>query len=397
MREENLKKYIHLKSNWAVENNIAFKNATLDSKNKYFWNCSKGHLTKKSIHAFNAFSCTVCSGREAEPGVTDFSTTHPYLKKLWDYEKNDKLKIENFKAGAKKKVSWKCELGHSYSREIYVQVRYEGRCPVCTNKKIVSGVNDLITKFPELAKMWSSKNIISPTTVSPNSAIKVLWECELGHDFERAIFRQTEGVLASCPKCPKPLKNSMKDAYLKDLLWDDPRSPIFFAPKSNKVVRWKCLKGHTFYDSPKKVTYRKGICLLCFPPLSSIPEELVKEFLLSKEYKFESNERILKGKEIDIHLASLNKGIEVNGEHWHSDSQVSRKTNHKTAESYHKEKVKLSKSLNIELAFVWTHDIKSHPEVFIELEQWLDGKKKLKECSFINRLTSIKDLKCKYC
>ena len=52
---------------------------------------------------FKGAGCPVCSGLIPEVGVNDLATTHPELVKKWDYERNEKLKPEDLKAGSHKK------------------------------------------------------------------------------------------------------------------------------------------------------------------------------------------------------------------------------------------------------------------------------------------------------
>ena len=56
-----------------------------------------------------------------------------------------------------KKIFWICEKRHSFDRSIN-QFTTNQKCPICSDKKLLSGFNDLQTRYPEIAKDWSKKN-----------------------------------------------------------------------------------------------------------------------------------------------------------------------------------------------------------------------------------------------
>ena len=68
-------------------------------------------------------------------------------------------------------------------------------CPVCAGKKIVSGINDLASKCPEIAAMWSNKNKKSASEVAAGSGEKAFFKCrDCGQEFEAKICHVTECV-----------------------------------------------------------------------------------------------------------------------------------------------------------------------------------------------------------
>ena len=56
-------------------------------------------------------------------------------------------------AGNSRKVWWRCEKGHSWQATIASRTSGCG-CPVCANRKILPGFNDLATTHPALAAEW---------------------------------------------------------------------------------------------------------------------------------------------------------------------------------------------------------------------------------------------------
>ena len=74
----------------------------------------------------------------------------------WDNKKNSNIDIYNITNGSSKKVWWICPKGHSYSRSIYDRIRNRN-CPYCSNRKVLTGYNDLATTNPEFLREWNYK------------------------------------------------------------------------------------------------------------------------------------------------------------------------------------------------------------------------------------------------
>ena len=77
------------------------------------------------------------------------------LLEQWDYENNLTLIPEQCTPGMGKKVFWKCSLGHKWQTSIYARTgRSKTGCPICSNKKVLVGFNDLQSVHPNLAAEW---------------------------------------------------------------------------------------------------------------------------------------------------------------------------------------------------------------------------------------------------
>ena len=119
----------------------------------------------------------------------------------WDYEKNDIVPSE-VTAHSAKRVWWKCDKGHSYLARVSNRVDLRRGCPVCSNKIIVPGINDLATTNPDLLYEWDySKNTIKPTELSSGTSKKIWWKCSKC-GFEWIISPNTRTTKKSgCPQC----------------------------------------------------------------------------------------------------------------------------------------------------------------------------------------------------
>ena len=128
---------------------------------------------------------------------------YPELVAEWDYEKNIGLKPQNIRPGSEKKVYWICPKGHSYSARVSHRVSGSG-CPICCNKVVLEGYNDLQTLNPTLAAEWNyEKNTgLLPVQVAASSSKNVWWKCKkCGWEWRASINRRSDG--SGCPECGK--------------------------------------------------------------------------------------------------------------------------------------------------------------------------------------------------
>jgi len=138
-------------------------------------------------------------------GHNDLATTHPELAKEadgWD----PKTVI----AGTGKKLAWICNSGHKWEAAGSTRVKGSG-CPVCKNKKVLVGHNDLATTHPELAKEadgWDPKTTIA-------GGIKK-WVCIKGHKWSATVKNRKKG--RNCPSCTKYGFDPNQNAYLYFLI-----------------------------------------------------------------------------------------------------------------------------------------------------------------------------------
>lgn len=78
-------------------------------------------------------------------------------------------------------------------------------CPICSGKRIVSGINDLLSRYPELCEEWNyEKNSeigLFPNSVAPHSDKKAWWRCRIcGNVWQSKIDSRTR-MNAGCPRC----------------------------------------------------------------------------------------------------------------------------------------------------------------------------------------------------
>ncbi len=155
-----------------------------------------------------------------------------YLIDEWDAEKNDAegLYINKESASSREKAWWECkEHGHPYKATISYRAGI-GRnigtgCPICTNKMVIEGYNDLASTHPDIAKEWDyDKNEeFTPNSVVAGSNRKVYWKCKNGHSWETTIAHRTKDG-TGCPVC-----NNRQISYPEKLIY------LWMSKNFNKV------------------------------------------------------------------------------------------------------------------------------------------------------------------
>ena len=113
-------------------------------------------------------------------------------------------------AGSHQRKNWICNLGHTWDAVISSRTSNNAGCPICANRKVLIGHNDLQTKFPDIA---AEANGWDPTTVIAGSNKKKSWICNLGHTWDAAISSRTSNK-TGCPICAEYGFNPGKKAWL---------------------------------------------------------------------------------------------------------------------------------------------------------------------------------------
>ncbi|WP_158222965.1 zinc-ribbon domain-containing protein [Kocuria sp. WRN011] len=126
--------------------------------------------------------CPVCDGRTVAAGLNDLATTHPHVASWWHPSQNGPLKPSDVKAGSEKRVWWVCPDGHEFQQKIdYRTKQAQQQCPVDTGRLLLTGVNDLSAKHPDLISDWDDeRNDVDPTQLVPGTK-KRWWTCKDGH------------------------------------------------------------------------------------------------------------------------------------------------------------------------------------------------------------------------
>jgi hypothetical protein len=207
----------HLTAEWHPTKNgdKTPQNTKAGSNAGIWWVCVVGHEWKVApASRTNMLSgCPYCAGQRPIPGETDLATTHPHLTIEWHPTKNGALTPEQVMGGTDRKVWWVCHLNHEWSAPPFNRIKGVG-CPVCANKKVQSGFNDVATTNPSLAAEWhpTKNGDITSRDVTEGSGKKYWWICDEGHEWSSTVANRSWGQ--GCPVCARSGFNPGKDGWV---------------------------------------------------------------------------------------------------------------------------------------------------------------------------------------
>lgn len=195
------------------------------SNRKVWWLGECGHEWEVSptARAYRSESgCPYCDGKKVFPGFNDLATVNPEVAAEWHPEKNGDVTPQMVAPNSNKRRWWECKLGHEWRTNPLHRSQGTG-CPDCTNRRLLTGFNDLATRYPAVAKEWhpAKNEALDPEGVLYGSGTTVWWRCEDGHDFERtvaartALFERTGAT--TCPVCHPPRESAVERA-IRDAL-----------------------------------------------------------------------------------------------------------------------------------------------------------------------------------
>jgi Zn finger protein HypA/HybF involved in hydrogenase expression len=226
------------------------------TRKKLRWICKKDHTwTATGDKRSQGRGCPICSSQKLLVGYNDLATTNPELAKEadgWDPKKVFE--------GTNKRLKWRCKQGHTWISTS--NNRKFGRgCPICSNKKLLVGYNDLATTNPELAKQadgWDA------TTVFAGTHKELSWRCKQGHVWTATGLDRSTG--RGCPICSSQkllvgyndLATTNPELAKQADGWD---ATTVFAGTNDKF-QWKCPEGHLWIASVNNRNTGRG-CPSC--------------------------------------------------------------------------------------------------------------------------------------
>ena len=206
------------------------------------------------------------------------ATKSPRIAADWHPTKNGFVTPEKVSYSSGRKVWWLGKCGHEWQMSVDSRNRGVG-CPICANKRVLVGFNDLQTTHPELAAEWDySKNtVIQPTEITYGSTKKVWWICSEGHSYQATPSNRSWG--RGCPFCGKVKRarnkhlNHIRNNDCIDIThpllcceWDPGRNgdttPSMVTLGSDFKAWWICERGHSYQSTVANRVAGKG-CPVC--------------------------------------------------------------------------------------------------------------------------------------
>lgn len=178
----------------------------------------------------------------------------PALAAQWHPSKNTRSPSD-VSPGSNDKAWWLCPVDPRHEWQAAIGSRSGGvGCPICANRLIVPGLNDLATTHPELASQWHpTLNARSPSEVSAGSNAEYHWVCSANsqHVWEARVKNRAKmGV--GCPFCSgkRTLRSQNSLAAVRPevaaewhpLLNDFSAADV--TPRSGRMAWWLCAKNN---------------------------------------------------------------------------------------------------------------------------------------------------------
>ncbi len=122
-----------------------------------------------------------------------------HTKLCWEWSDKNHFSPDEISAGSGKKVWWHGFCGHDWEASVKNRVNGAG-CPYCSGNKVLKGFNDFASKNSREAMQWSPKNHpLKPDMVTAKSNKLVWWKCDKGHEWQSRVSDRSNGH--GCPYC----------------------------------------------------------------------------------------------------------------------------------------------------------------------------------------------------
>lgn len=197
-----------------TKNTVTPGMVTVFSNKKVWWLAACNHEWSCSVanRTANKQKCPFCFGKKVLQGFNDLATIKPEVLVVWS-KKNDLTPYE-VTASSAKKIWLSCSLNHEWETRVYDYTRNTGLCPYCSGSKLLTGLNDLATIYPEVAEEWHGErnNSLSPRQLLPGSGLVVWWQCTSGHQWKAQVNSRTSG--RGCPSCKNAGSSKVEKGFL---------------------------------------------------------------------------------------------------------------------------------------------------------------------------------------
>lgn len=250
---------VYLLNQWDQEMNegTTVHDVSHGSHKRVWWRCERGHRWQAVVYtrAGAGAGCPYCSGKKLSLEENTLAARFPDLAKQWHTSKNVGITPDDVFPATHRKVWWICEKGHEWQAAVNSRTKGSG-CPICANRRVIPGENDLATTHPYLAVQWhpAKNGTLKPQDTVAGNGRKVWWQCEKGHAWQAAIVsRSSNGD--GCPVCQGkkviPGVNDLATAFSELAAQWHPEKNGRLTPQnvtaySNRKAWWICKQGHEY-------------------------------------------------------------------------------------------------------------------------------------------------------
>ena len=221
--------YPKVASEWHPTKNGIMKPGDIAAKSnmKVWWRCSEGHEWYATIvnRTNLGRGCPECGQVKKIKSrhntllrtYGSLADNHPEIAKEWHPVKNGDLLPSDVESGSIKKVWWLGKCGHEWEASIGNRTNRKSGCPYCAGLKVIKGITDLKTQYPDIARDWDfEKNgNLKPDEVTASSNVKVWWKCSAcGHEWKTTVGNRTS-LGRGCPECSKIIQ---RESYRESVI-----------------------------------------------------------------------------------------------------------------------------------------------------------------------------------
>lgn len=187
---------------WDDERNGALgpESVVAGSIAKKHWICPAGHPYTASIASRKLGSgCPICANLRVLVGANDLATTHPDVAASWVAYPGERTP-QQVVAGSGHRLHWRCPIGHVYAKPVLKRIA-SPKCPVCINKLVLPGYNDVRTRYPAIAEDWHPEKNGGdrPELLLPGNRRR-WWKCRFGHEQRGTVPNRI--ITGGCTLCP---------------------------------------------------------------------------------------------------------------------------------------------------------------------------------------------------
>lgn len=270
LQDSNPNLYAQLHPTRNAEEGIRTDDLTSGMHRNVWWQCELGHQWIAIVYSrLKNKGCGVCSGTQVQTGVNDLATVYPELLEEWHPDKNDDLLPSEIYKHSTKKVWWRCKHEHEWKTAVVKRTVRGSNCPVCTNRIVVPGFNDLASVKPEIANQWhpSLNGELTPQMVTVGANRKAWWVCDEGHDYYAFINARPGCGICFGQKLLtgyNDLQTKFPEVALEWHPWkNSPLTPDAVLSGSHKSVWWQCKDGHEWKTTISSRTHAGRGCKFC--------------------------------------------------------------------------------------------------------------------------------------
>lgn len=192
-----------LAEEFSEANDVTADFVNYNTERKVYWTCPTcggDYLYPVNERKIGDNSCPYCNHIRLKTGINDLTITNPELAKEWA---PSNTKQANEVGEWQSYVGyWLCpDCGTVYPCEVRDRSVGDDSCPVCANKQVKKGFNDLATLDPELADMLSPNCERKADEILRTCSYEALWVCpECAGEYRRPVKTKTHDN-SDCPYC----------------------------------------------------------------------------------------------------------------------------------------------------------------------------------------------------